>query len=126
MPQSNRDPIVAETGEQVPARPHDTGIQTKLLMAWTPRPSRCGARQKTRLLLPRRMISKKHRYLTGQAKRRKFEGEFSCQLKNTAQSSKRKKHGTIIETPTEARQAGDATSVLPFFNRSNIFCRACM
>jgi hypothetical protein len=65
-------PIVAETGEQVPARPHNTGIQTKLLMAWTPRPSRCGALQKTRLLLPRRMISKKHRYLTGQAKRRKI------------------------------------------------------
>src|SRR5437764_1044519 len=33
--------------------------QTKLLMAWTPRPSRCGTRQKTRLLVPRRMISKK-------------------------------------------------------------------
>ena len=28
MPQSNRDPIVAETGEQVPARPHDTGSQS--------------------------------------------------------------------------------------------------
>jgi hypothetical protein len=27
MPQSNRDPIVAETGEKVPARPHDTGSQ---------------------------------------------------------------------------------------------------
>jgi hypothetical protein len=25
MPQSNRDPITAETGGQVPARPHDSG-----------------------------------------------------------------------------------------------------
>jgi hypothetical protein len=25
MPQSNRAPITAETGEQVPARPHDSG-----------------------------------------------------------------------------------------------------
>lgn len=25
MPHSNRDPINAETGEQVPARPHDSG-----------------------------------------------------------------------------------------------------
>ena len=25
MPQSNRDPVTAETGEQVPARPHDSG-----------------------------------------------------------------------------------------------------
>jgi hypothetical protein len=27
MSQSNRDPIVPETGKQVPARPHDTGSQ---------------------------------------------------------------------------------------------------
>jgi hypothetical protein len=27
MPQSNRYPNTAETGEQVPARPHDTGSQ---------------------------------------------------------------------------------------------------
>jgi hypothetical protein len=27
MPQRKRDPINAETGEQVPARPHDTGSQ---------------------------------------------------------------------------------------------------
>ena len=27
MPQSKRDPGTAETGEQVPARPHDTGSQ---------------------------------------------------------------------------------------------------
>jgi len=58
--------------------------QTKPLMAWTPPPNRCGTRQKTRLLVPRRMISKKHRYLTGQARRQKFEGEVSCQLKSTA------------------------------------------
>jgi hypothetical protein len=25
MPRSNRDPATVETGEQVPARPHDTG-----------------------------------------------------------------------------------------------------
>jgi hypothetical protein len=25
MPKSNRDPSIAETGEQVPARPHDSG-----------------------------------------------------------------------------------------------------
>jgi hypothetical protein len=25
MPQSNRDPVTGETGEQVPARPHDSG-----------------------------------------------------------------------------------------------------
>ena len=25
MPQSNRDPTTAETGERVPARPHDSG-----------------------------------------------------------------------------------------------------
>jgi hypothetical protein len=25
MPQSNREPSAAETGEQVPARPHDSG-----------------------------------------------------------------------------------------------------
>jgi hypothetical protein len=25
MPQSNHDPITTETGEQVPARPHDSG-----------------------------------------------------------------------------------------------------
>lgn len=25
MPQSNRDPSTSETGEQVPARPHDSG-----------------------------------------------------------------------------------------------------
>jgi hypothetical protein len=27
MPQSNRDPSTAETGERVPARPHDSGSQ---------------------------------------------------------------------------------------------------
>ena len=27
MPQRKRDPIIAETGERVPARPHDTGSQ---------------------------------------------------------------------------------------------------
>jgi hypothetical protein len=27
MPQSNHEPIPAETGEQVPARPHDSGSQ---------------------------------------------------------------------------------------------------
>jgi hypothetical protein len=27
MPQSNRDPVTTETGEQVPARPHDSGSQ---------------------------------------------------------------------------------------------------
>jgi hypothetical protein len=27
MPQSNRDPSTAETGEQVPARPHISGSQ---------------------------------------------------------------------------------------------------
>jgi hypothetical protein len=27
MPQRNREPIPAETGEQVPARPHDSGSQ---------------------------------------------------------------------------------------------------
>ena len=25
MPQSNRDPVTTDTGEQVPARPHDSG-----------------------------------------------------------------------------------------------------
>ena len=25
MPHSNRDPVTTETGEQVPARPHDSG-----------------------------------------------------------------------------------------------------
>ena len=25
MPQSNRDPVTAETGEKVPVRPHDSG-----------------------------------------------------------------------------------------------------
>jgi hypothetical protein len=25
MPHNNRDPIIAETGEQLPARPHDSG-----------------------------------------------------------------------------------------------------
>jgi len=36
MPQSNRYPNTAETGEQVPARPHDTGSQAslKVLFAW--------------------------------------------------------------------------------------------
>jgi hypothetical protein len=28
MPQSKRDPTTAETGEQVPARPHDSGSQS--------------------------------------------------------------------------------------------------
>ena len=27
MPQSHRDPTTAETGERVPARPHDSGSQ---------------------------------------------------------------------------------------------------
>jgi len=27
MPQSNRDPSTAETGEQIPPRPHDSGSQ---------------------------------------------------------------------------------------------------
>ena len=27
MPQSNRDPSTAETGERVPVRPHDSGSQ---------------------------------------------------------------------------------------------------
>ena len=27
MPQSNRDPTTAETGDQVPAQPHDSGSQ---------------------------------------------------------------------------------------------------
>jgi hypothetical protein len=27
MTQSNRDPVTSETGEQVPARPHDAGSQ---------------------------------------------------------------------------------------------------
>ena len=27
MPKSNRDPITPETGEQVPAKPHDSGSQ---------------------------------------------------------------------------------------------------
>jgi hypothetical protein len=27
MPQTNRDPTTAETGERVPARPHDSGSQ---------------------------------------------------------------------------------------------------
>jgi hypothetical protein len=27
MPQSNRDPTTAETGEWIPARPHDSGSQ---------------------------------------------------------------------------------------------------
>jgi hypothetical protein len=28
MPQSKRDPTTVETGEQVPARPHDSGSQS--------------------------------------------------------------------------------------------------
>jgi hypothetical protein len=28
MPQSNRDPTTAETGDQVPAQPHDSGSQS--------------------------------------------------------------------------------------------------
>jgi hypothetical protein len=28
MPQTNRDPSTAETGERVPARPHDSGSQS--------------------------------------------------------------------------------------------------
>jgi hypothetical protein len=32
MPKSNREPSTAETGEQVPARPHDTGSQANETM----------------------------------------------------------------------------------------------
>jgi hypothetical protein len=32
MPKSNREPSTAETGKQVPARPHDTGSQANETM----------------------------------------------------------------------------------------------
>jgi hypothetical protein len=77
MPQRKRDPINAETGEQVLARPHDTGSQanetTDGLDATT---ESLGTPPKIRLPVPRRMISKKSQCSTGQGKRRKFEGEF--------------------------------------------------
>jgi hypothetical protein len=57
---------------------------------------------KIRLLAPAPAISKRRPFLTGLAKRRKSEGGIMPT----------KKHGIIIETPGEARQAEPGPSVL--------------
>ena len=57
---------------------------------------------KIRLLAPAPATSKRYPFLTGLAKRRKSEG---CIMPT-------KKHGIIIETPGEARQAERGPSVL--------------
>jgi hypothetical protein len=68
MPNINRDPVTAETGEQVPARPHDSGsAANRPLMDSTPRPNRYGARRKIHLLVMVRARLRKSRYLTALA-----------------------------------------------------------
>jgi hypothetical protein len=65
MPHINRDPVVAETGKQVPARPPDSGSAANETVDSTPRPNRYGARPKIHLLVMVRARLRKHRYLTG-------------------------------------------------------------
>jgi len=66
MPQTNRDPNTDETGERVPARPHDSGSQANETVNGLILPLKhCGTRQKTRLLAPHRTISKKRQCSIG-------------------------------------------------------------
>ena len=65
MAQQKPGPSTVETGEQVPARPHDSGSQANASMVWTPAPRRYGTPQRTRLRGLAPAMSRKHRCLTG-------------------------------------------------------------
>ncbi len=84
---------------------HDRTTQvvrpTKLWTDWTPPQRRYGTLPKTLHLVRVPEILRKHRSLIGRDKLRKFENGMAT-----------KKHGVIIETPTEARQTEPGPSVL--------------
>jgi hypothetical protein len=66
MPQDNRDPKAAEAGQQVPARPHDSGsAANETVMDSMPRPKSCGAPPKIRRLVPRPKTLRTSRCLIG-------------------------------------------------------------
>jgi hypothetical protein len=104
MPQIKRDPIIAETGEQVPARPHDTGSQanetTDGLDATTE--SLRHATKDTPSGTSPDDVEKVPRVRPGRPSAENLRESFMPI----------KKHGIIIETPTEARQAERGPSVL--------------
>jgi hypothetical protein len=66
-----------------------------------PQPKHYGTPSKTPPPVPRRMMWKKFQYLTGSTAENLSESSMPI-----------KKHGIIIETPTEARQAEPGPSVL--------------
>jgi hypothetical protein len=88
MTQKNREPIPAETGEQVPARPHDSGSQANETVDG----------------------------LDATAEALRHAAEDTPTGTGTADVSEKvmvtKKHGIIIETTPEARQAERGLSML--------------
>ena len=73
MPRSNHIPKPAETGEQVPTRPHDSGSQANETVDGFRRPSRYGTPQRTLLQGLMSAMSKRRRSLTGPVLARKSE-----------------------------------------------------
>jgi hypothetical protein len=66
MPQSNRDPNTDEIGERyLRDRTTPAARPTRRLTVWILPPKHCGTRQKTRLRVPRRMMSKKRQCSIG-------------------------------------------------------------
>ena len=84
MPKSNRDSITTETGEQVPARPHDSGSAANETVDGLDATTEAirHATEDTPLA-PALAILKRRPSLTVRAKRRKSK-EVSCQRKSTA------------------------------------------
>ena len=74
MPQSNHEPKRAEAGEQVPARPHESGsAANETIDGLTPPQRLSGTPPKIRRPGPARAMSRRRRSLTGLAKRQKSE-----------------------------------------------------